>query len=666
MVLLLAAVGVSLLGAFAALVAGSSPQLAGISGVTGAFAGSLLGLFALIRFLAGGQGAVEFTAAWAVPGGSLALRLDGVSALFLLPTFLLSGLCALYGHEYLVATRLGDRLGRAWFFFNVLVGSIVVVFLARNAVLFLVAWEVMAVSSFFLVTLEDEEEQAREAGWTYLVAGHLGTAVLITLFALLGRRAGSLDFRDFAAVTGGEGSLAGLLFILALVGFGVKAGLMPLHVWLPEAHPAAPSHVSALMSAVMIKTGIFGIIRVLGFLGPPAAWWGWVLVGAGAVSGIVGVLFALAQHDLKRLLAYHSVENIGIITMGLGVGVLGLSSGTPWLAALGFAGALLHVVNHAIFKGLLFLGAGAVIAATGTRDMERLGGLLRLSRFTGATFLVGAAAISGLPPLNGFVSEFLIMVGAVKGVAALPAETVVPLLVVAGALVLIGGLASACFAKAFGIIFLGTPRAPLGRAVADPGARMIIPMTILAAACPGIALLSPWIVPGLGPAVAEITGRAGAAVVDPLGEAGSWLARFVACAAALIVFTGLLLLLRRLLLARREVREAETWGCGYPAPTPRMQYTASSFAEPLTSLFRPVLGTRQRAELPSSLFPRHASFSTETPDTARELLYAPLVLAVQDVAARWRGLQRGRLQLYVLYIAATLVVLLLWEFAWPR
>src|SRR3989454_1816767 len=517
-VLLLAAVGVFLLGGFAALVAASSPKLAGINGVTGAVAGSLLGLFALVRFLAGGQDAVEFTAAWAVPGGSLALRLDALSALFLLPAFLMSGLCALYGHEYLVATRLGDRSAWAWFFFNILVGSIVVVLLARNAVLFLVAWEVMAVSSFFLVTLEDEEEQAREAGWTYLVASHLGTAVIITLFALLGSRAGSLDFRDFAAVAGGEGSRAGLLFILALVGFGVKAGLMPLHVWLPEAHPAAPSHVSALMSGVMIKTGIYGIVRVLGFLGPPAAWWGWVLVGAGAVSGIVGVLFALAQHDLKRLLAYHSVENIGIITMGLGVGVLGVSSGTPWLAALGFAGALLHVVNHAIFKGLLFLGAGAVLTATGTRDMERLGGLLRLARWTGVTFLVGAAAISGLPPLNGFVSGFLILVGAVKGVAALPAETVVPLLLVAGGLALIGGLASACFAKAFGIVFLGTPRAPLARAVADPGALMMIPMATLAAACPAIGLLSPWIVPGLGAVVAGIAGGAGGVVVDPLGE----------------------------------------------------------------------------------------------------------------------------------------------------
>jgi NADH:ubiquinone oxidoreductase subunit 5 (subunit L)/multisubunit Na+/H+ antiporter MnhA subunit len=242
----------------------------------------------------------------------------------------------------------------------------------------------------------------------------------------------------------------------------------------------------------------------------------------------------------------------------------------------------------------------------------------------------------------------------------------VPLLVVAGALVLIGGLASACFAKAFGIVFLGTPRAPLGRAVADPGPLMIIPMVILAAACVAIGLLSPVVVPGLGAAVAGIAGGAGAAMADPLVEAGSWLARFVACAAALIVLTALLLLLRRIALARREVRAAETWGCGFLDPTPRMQYTASSFADPLTSLFRPILGTLRRTVLPSGPFPRHASFATETPDGARERLYAPLFLAVQAAAARWRGLQRGRLQLYVLYVAATLVLLLLWEFAWIR
>ncbi len=513
MSVLILALAVLAVSGMAALLAARAPRVAAAVGVAGAVSGSLLGLFAAGRCVVLGAGRESFVAAWSVPGGSFALTLDALGGIFLVPTFLLGALCAIYGHGYLAANDRARCSGRAWFFFNVLLASIAVVFVAGNAVLFLVSWEVMAVSSFFLVTLHDEEEQARQAGWTYLVASHLGTAFLIALFALLGHRAGSLDFCAFEAVAGDGGARTGLFFALALVGFGVKAGLMPLHVWLPEAHPAAPSHVSALMSGVMIKTGIYGIVRTLGFLGPAAPWWGWVLIGVGAVSGLGGVIFALAQHDLKRLLAYHSVENIGIITMGLGVGVLGVAWGSPSLAALGFAGALLHVVNHAIFKGLLFLGAGAVLTATGTRNIERLGGLMRVAPWTGVTFLVGAAAISGLPPFNGFVSEFLILIGAMKGVATLPAGGAAPLLIVVAALALIGGLAAACFAKAFGIVFLGTPRAPLPAGAADPGMRMKAPLALLAAACPAIGFLSPWIVPRLGASVGMLQG--GSAVGCP-------------------------------------------------------------------------------------------------------------------------------------------------------
>ncbi len=664
-VLVLAIVVLAVSG-MAALLAARSPRLAAVVGVAGAVAGSLLGLLAAGRFIVLGSGSETLVRAWAVPGGSFALRLDALSALFLVPTFLLGGLCAIYGHEYLSASHMAPRSGRAWFFFNILLGAIAVVFVAGNAVLFLVSWELMAVSSFFLVTLEDEEEQVRQAGWTYLVASHLGTAFLIALFALLATRAGSLDFLAFEAVAGGGGARTGLFFALALVGFGVKAGLMPLHVWLPEAHPAAPSHVSALMSGVMIKTGVYGIARTLGFLGPPAPWWGWVLIGVGAVSGLGGVIFALAQHDLKRLLAYSSVENVGIITMGLGVGVLGVSSGSPALAAFGFAGALLHVVNHAIFKGLLFLGAGAVLTATGTRNIERLGGLLRLAPWTGVTFLVGAAAISGLPPLNGFVSEFLILIGAMKGVATLPAGVAVSLLIVVAAMALIGGLAVACFARAFGIVFLGTPRVSLPERATDPGLLMKVPLVLLAAACPTIGFLSPWVVPRLGASVGRLQAVSEAAARGVLDDAGTWLAGFAACAALVLAVALLLALLRKRLLASRDMREAATWDCGYAAPTARMQYTASSFADPLTRLFQPVLRTHGRTALPPGLFPRDASFQTETPDAARQQLYAPLFAAAQRAASRVRGMQQGRLQLYVLYVALTLVALLFWELGWNR
>ena len=377
------------------------------------------------------------------------------------------------------------------------------VVVARNGVLFLMSWELMSLASFFLVTLEDEKESVRRAGWIYLVAMHLGTAFLLAMFLLLGKNAGSLDFERLSTAA----APSGVFFLLAVIGFGTKAGFIPMHVWLPEAHPAAPSHVSAVMSGVMIKTGIYGLLRMLTLLGPPPAWWGWTLVAIGVVSGILGVLYALSQHDLKRLLAYHSVENIGIIAMGLGVGVLGISYENPTMAALGFTGGLLHVVNHAVFKSLLFLGAGSVLHATGTGELDRLGGLLKRMPVTGATFLIGAAAISGLPPLNGFVSEFLIYLGAVAGLGSqahiAPAWPLMSVLVVGG-LALIGGLAAACFTKAFGIVFLGEPRSDEAAHAHEAGAAMRWPMVVLAGLCVLIGLAAPLWPLVLQPAVAAV------------------------------------------------------------------------------------------------------------------------------------------------------------------
>src|SRR5208337_3084062 len=341
------------------------------TGVGGILIGCMCGIVPAVRVVLG-EPSQSIRMAWDVPYGSLFLELDPLSGFFLIPVFVLCALAAIYGAEYLEAYRGKKALAPPWFFFNLLVASMVVVILARNGVLFLMAWEMMALSSFFLVTFEDEKESTRQAGWTYLVASHIGTAFLLVLFVLLGRANGSLDFDRFSASSG-----APLMFVPALVGFGTKAGFIPLHVWLPEAHPAAPSHVSAVMSAVMIKTGIYGLLRILTFLGPPQAWWGWVLCVVGLTSGILGVLLALAQHDLKRLLAYHSVENIGIIALGLGVGILGVSRRSTMLTVLGFGGGLLHVQNHALFKGLLFLGAGSVLHGAGTREIDHLGGLTK-------------------------------------------------------------------------------------------------------------------------------------------------------------------------------------------------------------------------------------------------------------------------------------------------
>ena len=647
MFLLLFAVAMLVVSGLAAL---WRPRL----GVCGVVAACVIGLIPSVRVLLNGT-TESLRLAWNVPYGAFFVEMDALSAFFLIPIFGLSALIAIYGDEYLAAWRGKKRLGASWFFFSLLVASMVMVVLARNAVLFLMAWEFMALTSFFLVTFEDEKESVRKAGWTYLVASHLGTAFLLAMFVLLGRKAGSLDFDQFAP------SAAGVLFLLAVIGFGTKAGFMPLHVWLPEAHPAAPSHVSALMSGVMIKMGIYGLLRTLPFLGAPPLWWGWLLIGIGLSSGVLGVLFALAQHDLKRLLAYHSVENIGIIALGLGVGLLGISSGSTTLAVLGFAGALLHVINHALFKGLLFLGAGAVAHATGTRELDHLGGLLKRMPLTAATFLIGAVAISGLPPLNGFVSEFLIYLGAYRGAAVVDVHAAVPGLGVIVGLALIGGLAVACFTKAFGIVFLGEPRSDHTSHAHEPGWAMRGPMLALALGCGLIGLLAPVAVGVLTPALVNVTKLSPDAVREGLTVAVNPLWFVTGAGVGLIALIGSLTWLRHRLLAKRNVQTAVTWDCGYAHPTARMQYTASSFAQPLTELFTPVLRTRRRFTPPAGLFPQSSSLATETPDVAREVVYRPVFAGIDSVLARWRWLQHGKVHLYVLYIALTLLVLLIWK-----
>ncbi|MEI8191766.1 MAG: proton-conducting transporter membrane subunit, partial [candidate division NC10 bacterium] len=534
------------------------------------------------------------------------------------------------------------------------------VMLARNGVLFLIAWEIMALASFFLVIFEHEDAAVREAGWVYLIATHLGSAFLLVMFVLMAKASGSYDFEAWDKLPMGP-AFAGLLFLLAVIGFGTKAGFIPMHVWLPEAHPAAPSHVSALMSGVMIKTGIYGLVRLYTLLLAPPNWCGWLLVGVGLSSGILGVLFALAQHDLKRLLAYHSVENIGIISLGLGLGMLGAASGSASLAVLGFGGGLLHVLNHALFKALLFLGAGSILHSTGVRELDHLGGLLKRMPWTGATFLVGAAAISGLPPLNGFVSEFLIYLGSFKSVISTraPASAVPALLAIAG-LALIGGLASACFAKAFGIVFLGEPRTRRAEEARESNAAMTLPMAILAAACVLIGLL-PWVVlKAMGPLLEAVTRLPAGEVQSVLVETGDILS-WVSAGACLLLGLGLLLVvLRELLLSGRKVETALTWDCGYALPTPRMQYTASSFAQPLLAFFSPFLRTRERQAGLKGYFPGASSWASETRDTYRELVFEPLFAGCREILGRMRGIQQGRIQIYVLYVGLALLALLLW------
>jgi len=636
----------------------SSPRALRFNAISGSVAAALAGFIPAFQVLWGHD---PFTVSlpWHVPYASLSLQLDALSSFFLLPVMGLPALAAIYGTGYLSPKEGVKRLHVHWMFYQLLTASMVLVLCARNAVLFLVAWEAMTLFSYFLVTFDDREESVRRAGWIYLVAAHFGTAFLIVLFLGLGARAGSFEFEAWRGMASSLPN-GGFFFALALLGFGVKAGFVPLHLWLPEAHPAAPSHVSAVMSGVMIKTGIYGLLRTLEFIGPPAPLWGWSLVVVGATSGILGVLFALAQHDLKRLLAYHSVENIGIIALGMGMGLLGISYGRTDLAVLGFAGALLHVVNHALFKGLLFLGAGAVLHSTGTAELDRLGGLAKRMPATAAFFFVGAVAISGLPPLNGFVSEFLIYLGAFRGVGQGTADLALAGVMVLVSLALIGGLAAACFTKAFGTVFLGEPREVFSHPPHESPRSMTIPMGVLASACVLIGLASPLILPYLGPVLADLVGgpQVRVDVVLSMTTGILWLWTAVALLAVLMI--ALFYAAKAFDLRRRTAEPVGTWDCGYAAPTARMQYTASSFAENFTTLFAGVLRTHTRVKKPDGIFPKEASFHSETPDPFLSALYRPLLHVVERFRNRWKTFQQGRIQVYLLYIAVTLLGLLVW------
>jgi formate hydrogenlyase subunit 3/multisubunit Na+/H+ antiporter MnhD subunit len=647
-------------GAVCGVVGGTGVRANRLGPAVAVLGGVPAGVAAAWVLLGGGQLAVEL--AWPVPFGSLSLGMDALSAFFVLAIVVVSVLGAIYGGRYMDLYAGQRHLGSSWFFYNALLAAMLVVVTARNGVLFLVAWEGMSLASFFLVMFEHDRGEVRRAGWTYLIAMHLGTAFLLAEFALLAGSATTWDFAGFAAPA--SPGRAGAMFLLAAVGFGTKAGFLPLHVWLPEAHPAAPSHVSAVMSGVMIKTGIYGLLRVMGFLGEPAAWWGWTLLGIGAASGVAGVLMALAQHDLKRLLAYHSVENIGIICLGLGLGVLGAASGNVALAVLGTAGGLLHVWNHAIFKSCLFFGAGSVLHATGTKEVEQLGGLLKRMPTTGATFLVASAAICGLPPLNGFVSELLIYMAGFVGVAgaagskALAAAGAVAIL----ALGLIGGLAAACFAKAFGVVFLGEGRSQSAMVAHEAPGAMRVAMVATAALCVLIGLAGPAALAAAAPVVKQVlpaaTCQAAQGWVD---AAGAILWRVTAAAGTLLVLIGAAAWLRRKLLAGRSVGSTVTWDCGYAAPTARMQYTASSLAAPIVGMFAWLLRPRVNERRPEGLFPAEASYESHAEDAFERGVFRPAFLAVDWLAGRLQWLQAGRNQLYILYIAATLLILLVWK-----
>ena len=629
--------------------------------LVGALAGLLLGAVCL------GAGLAPTFAAPFLPLTGFALRIDGLSAFFLIVIGVVGAAVAVYGFGYSEAYEGRYSLRRLGALLNVLLLSLSVQVMADNALTFLMAWEAMSLSAYLLVLTEhDQPGTVRAANW-YIAITHAGFAALVAMFLLLS--AGELT-TSFAAMR--AASLAPQVrdaaFALALFGFGAKAGVVPLHVWLPMAHPVAPSHVSALMSGVVIKMGVYGLLRVtLDLLGGGPAWWGGLVLGLGTVSALLGVLYALMEHDLKRLLAYHSVENIGIIFIGIGAGLMFQSYGLTTLATLGIVGGLYHTINHACFKGLLFLGAGSVLHATGTRNMEALGGLIKRMPRTAFFFLVGACAISALPPLNGFASEWLVFQTLLGGSAIPQPEVAVIMPIAVAMLALTSGLAAACFVKAFGITFLAIPRSPEAAHAHEAPRSMQVGMVSLVLMCVGLGLAPFAVVPLLGSSLAGLGGLAPTAVAFTLalplhvpGTFGQMSAPLLAL--GLVLLLALVSLVLRVLGADRRLRVADTWGCGRIGQTARMEYTATAFAEPLrrvfAELYRPSRDLSIDFHPESKYFVQSIEYRSEIHPWFERVLYDPLLHGLRGAATRVRRLQGGSVHLYLVYMTLALLVLL--------
>ncbi len=629
---------------------------------------ALLGAAAAATGVAGMLGASwAVDVDWLVPLGGLALEMDALAGLFVA----LVGATAVPASLYAIGYTGRER--RGCLAYLVFVAAMLAVPLAANVMTFALAWELMSLASYVLVL--DGARAGREpaasahAGWVYAVMTHAGLACLLAGMLLLTAWTGSARFADWTAAAPALGAGArSLAWALLALGFGAKAGGVPLHVWLPLAHPAAPSHVSALMSGVMIKLGVYGLLRAsFVWLAPALPWWGATLLLVGAISAVAGVLYAIVDRDLKRLLAFSSIENVGIVLVGTGAALTFAATSMAGLALLALAAALYHVVNHAAFKSLLFMAAGGVLHGTGTRDMEALGGLIKRQPWTAACFLVGAVAIAGLPPLNGFVSEWLMFQALLQNVLLpQPSLNLVFALAIAG-LALAAGLAVACFVKAFGITFLALPRSDAAAAAHEAPVTMRVAMVATAVACAALALGASSIVPALAVVAATLV------PAPPPVTLGAWLTLEVSGefaslsmpAVALALAGGILLpvLLLAVARVRPRPRRYETWACGRVLQTARMEYTATAFADPFTRVFdffyRPVKRLDIDRHPESRFFVRRIRYENPTRFIVDEWLYRPVGRLLRAAARRVAVVQSGSPNLYLAYVLAALLLLLL-------
>lgn len=628
---------------------------------------SAVAFSASLIHLAGASPISSIVLPFGLPWLGAHFRLDPLAAFFVGVVSFGGASASLYGLGY---GRHETAPQRVLPFFSAFLAAMTLVVMADDAFTFLLSWEFMSLSSWALVMTHHRDPDNARAGYIYLIMASFGTLALLLAFGLLSGPAGDYGFDEIRSVSHAPVAIAFIL-VLALLGAGSKAGLVPLHVWLPLAHPAAPSHVSALMSGVMTKVAVYGFIRIVFDLLAEPTWWSSVVVlFLGGMTAVLGILHAVMEKDIKRLLAYSTIENIGVIFVSLGLALAFQANAMGWAAALALTAALFHVLNHSLFKSLLFLGAGAVLSATGERNMEKLGGLIHRMPVTGVAFLIGCVAISALPPLNGFVSEWL-MFQAILRSPELP-QWGLKILVpgIGGLMALSAALTAACFVKAFGISFLGRPRSAAAERAQEVDRFSLAAMLVFAALCLVIGVLPGFVIDILSFVTAGLIGDRVPTQADvpwlsivPFAEArssynGMLVFVFVGVSASLAAAC-----IHR--LASRAVRRGPAWGCGFPDVTPAMQYTAGSFAQPIRRVFGTlVFRAREKVEMPAPGDMAPARFTLQTRDLVWNGVYMPIAGAVIAAAERLNFLQfltiRRYLSLVFLALVALLLMLALW------
>ena len=617
-------------------------------------AGSFLTGYPALLALTGGP-APEILFYMNFPFGDTRFVMDSLSALFVLIFSLIYLPVSVYSYGYLRHYNNGKRERLHYISLSLLIASMMLVVTVTNAIMFLVLWEIMSLSSFFLVSFENEKPEVYDAAINYLIAMHVGVVFIISAFAFLSYSSGGNSFDDFRTVLNSDKWIADLLFFISFIGFGTKAGFFPFHSWLPKAHPAAPSHVSALMSGLMIKTGIYGILRFLVLIDHPSKTIGFTILVISAYTALFGILYAMNERDMKKQLAYSSIENIGIIGIAISVGILGFAFENTYMALLGFTGAILHIINHSLFKTLLFLSAGSVYINTHSKNMETMGGLFKRLPYTASLFIFASVAISGLPPLNGFISEFFIYYSMISGIKT---SSVLFVTMIAGfsLLALIGAIAVVAFTKAAGVIFLGTPRTD-GTDHYSEQKSIVLPMIFIALLMCFAGLL-PHRVIGFTSGITSLLVKS---------APGAEFSRIVSLASdlsiALIIFCGILVAIMalRLIMYRREkVEYFKTWDCGYQGGNSRIQYTASSFSADTVYVTRPFLINRVKLVKPEGIFPEKSSIKTEDIDITDIIIVYFIKKWIEKFFNAVSVIQSRTTQQYVIYVIIFIIVTFIW------